>query len=305
MKKQNSFNAIPASTSISNSTEHSFSSLTAGAGENPKAAGGSRQTLCGGSPSADNGETKFDRLKAELLAALEVNGVDTSAFTLTVNQYIDNDHRDVLWYGGVIAVVEYKGHCFSLEARGEVHAALLDNDGTEICCSHDKLSLGSFYAEMRKHIANDEELRTALEAGLLEFGNNNWLEIFVQDPDSNWLSETWLVNDDDIVAGIIEMVETMEEILEDEETTDCELRVFETAIDFARRWGTEEKHLESLKLYRSSAVKRWVLLRNTPSDELAALMKRWAKEYLSATAQEPLDGFFGSKLEELYKKEGL
>lgn len=304
MKKQNSFNAIPSSASISNSTDDTFSSLTAGAGENPSAPAGAG-VIVGGSHNADNSNSAKEEAKAEILAALEANGVDTGAFTLELMQFIDKDHRDVLWYGGVIAVVAYKGYAFSLEANGEINATLQDLNGDVICESQDKTASGGFYADMQKHIANDDELRELMAAGLLSLQNNNWLEIFVQQPNGNWMTQTWLSNDDDIVAGIVEMLETMEEILEDEESADCELRVFETAIDFARRWGAEEKHLESLKLYRSSAVKRWILLRSPPSDELAAMMHKWAKERAATIEQEPADEFFFTKLEELFRKEGL
>lgn len=97
-----------------------------------------------------------------------------------------------------------------------------------------------------------------------------------------------------------------DDTLEDfDEAAVCELRIFETAIDFARRWGVEQVKLEGRKAFFPVSESRWNVMRNLPSDELAALMRKWAKEHLATTEQEPMNDFFSMKLAELFKKEGL
>ena len=306
MKKQTSIiNESTINTINEAETNETTSSFTAGAEENPSAPAGAGMNR-DDSPAADNGNSAMEEAKAEILAALEANGVDTDAFALELKQFIDKEHRDVLWYGGVIAVVSYKGYVFSLEAKGEVAARLLHPWTFEVEAEcYDKTESGGFYADMQKYILSDEDLHEKNQE-LLYLRSNNWLEIFVQTPHGNWDTSTWMPADDDIVAGVIEMVETMDDILAEIDERGVPERVIrQTATQFARCWGIKESKLEHTKAFSSDAHKRWVYMHDFACDELHDLMCMWAAKYHADKHTEPMNEFFEAKLVELFVKGGV
>lgn len=139
--------------------------------------------------------------------------IDTSLFELEVVDFIDSDHLDCLWYGGTVATVKYKGNIFSLEARGDVSATLLDEENNEFCYVKDKRNGGCFYEQIKGYLKNDNELHKAVEENRLVFGDNNWYEIFVTSPECNFYDLQDVCSSDDMAECIIEMIENMDEII--------------------------------------------------------------------------------------------
>lgn len=58
--------------------------------------------------------------KQKILDKLKRNGVDVSKFHLEVLDFIDENHLCSLWYGAEVAIANYKGHRFYLEANGDI-----------------------------------------------------------------------------------------------------------------------------------------------------------------------------------------
>lgn len=150
-----------------------------------------------------------------VLTRLTEKGFDISQIDLEINDFIDNDHKDCSWYGGVVAEVKYKDFLFSLEARGDIVCTLLDKKDNELGYVKDRNNGRSFRYEMAHCLANDTELYKAKDEGLLVFENNNWFEIFVRTPDMEWQQATWLTNSDDLEECVFEMIETMDEMIEE------------------------------------------------------------------------------------------
>jgi hypothetical protein len=315
MKKHNEYSFINT-TGISNSTSDHFTSLTAGAGENPKAAGGSRQTLCGGSPSAHNGMALAEELKAAVLKDITDKGYAVSDFNLVIDTtYLGHDHRDVLWYKGNVVVLTHlpSGFTAYLDAAGEVDVTLMDEAcENELCNARNNHEPNGVYEALREFIANDDELHKASEDNRLVFTFNNWWEIFYEWPDGHMDQnrESELIASDDIYEAILELADSLVEFVESHaseaaEASDEAFYNDATAIHFARCWGVEIGKLEGRKAFFPLSEARWNLMRNLPSDELSALMHKWAEEYNAEMEYETLDDFFSMKLAELFKKEGM
>ena len=160
----------------------------------------------------ETSEASFER---HILSKLTENGFDISQIELEIVNFVDNDHRDCSWYGGVVAEVKYKDYLFSLEARGDINCTLFDENENEVGYVKDRNNGGSFRYEMAHCLANDAELYKAKEDGLLVFDNNNWFEIFLRTPDNQWQTMTWLSESDDIEECVFEMIETVDEMIED------------------------------------------------------------------------------------------
>ncbi len=160
-------------------------------------------------------ETSEEIFEKHVLAQLTEKGFDVSQIELEIIDFIDNDHKDCSWYGGAVAEVKYKDHLFSLEARGDINCTLFDKNENELGYVKDRNNAGRFCSEMAHCLANDTELHKAKEDGRLVFENNNWFEIFVRTPDEQWQLMTWLSSTDDIEECVLEMIETMDEMIEE------------------------------------------------------------------------------------------
>lgn len=129
-----------------------------------------------------------------------------------VQHIIDDDHRDVLWYGGRVVEVEYQGYTFILGAYGDIIATLynkpFENEGAEeIAYVKDKNNSGGFYAEMSPYIKTDRELYDdVMRNEKIYFDNNNWFEVLVDTPNGEHCDTGWITNDDDIYNAIDEMI---------------------------------------------------------------------------------------------------
>lgn len=138
-----------------------------------------------------------------------------------VQEPIDEDHRDCLWYGGRIAEVEYKGYTFILGAYGDVRATLTrEDDMYDIIAEvRDKSNQGRFYEEMKYYIKNDTQLKEFEDNGRLVFENNNWMEVLIDDPEGYQHDTGWVTNSDDYEEALLEMIKNMDEVIKDLEST--------------------------------------------------------------------------------------
>lgn len=150
-----------------------------------------------------------------VLTQLKEKRFDVSQIELEIIKFIDNDHKDCLWYGGPVAEVKYKEYLFSLEARGDVNCTLFDKNNNELGYVKDRNNAGSFRYEMAHCLSNDAELSKAKNDGLLVLENNNWFEIFVRTPSMDWQQATWVSESDNLEECVLEMIETMDEMIEE------------------------------------------------------------------------------------------
>ena len=81
--------------------------------------------------------------------------IKSNGITVTVTQWIDDEHQDSYWYDGTCAYFKYGDWVISVVANGEVEL------------------YGDYEPE------NDTELIDGLESGELEFEHNNWWEMFI------------------------------------------------------------------------------------------------------------------------------
>ena len=118
----------------------------------------------------------MDKLN-KLIAKAKEEGIEITM----VQDLIDENHLDSLWYGGAIArIIKGKYHIV-LMAVGDVRATLYDENHNEIAYVKDKGNYGRFYEEMADYIKDDEHMYELEQNGQLIFDNNNWFEWFVYD----------------------------------------------------------------------------------------------------------------------------
>lgn len=119
----------------------------------------------------------MDKLN-KLIAKAKEQGIDIEM----VQDLIDENHLDSLWYGGTIAVITKDKYRIALMAIGDVRATLYDaEDGHEIVYVKDKGNYGRFYEEMSYYIKDDKHLYELEQNGQLVLDNNNWFEWSVYD----------------------------------------------------------------------------------------------------------------------------
>jgi hypothetical protein len=125
---------------------------------------------------------------------------------------IDDKHMAHYWYGGQCAVIKYKGYTFSIEAIGDIAWEYLKGETYEY--GKDKSNSGRFYEEMDYYLKDDDALYNALENDELVFGNNNWWECFVTDPEGNFHDIMWALDSVRLDDAIEEVKESLDEIIE-------------------------------------------------------------------------------------------
>ena len=133
---------------------------------------------------------------------------------------IDENHLDVLWYGGRVAEIERKGYTFILGAYGDVRATLLDQKDNEIAEVRDKCNSGAFYGEMNRLIKDDIELHIyeswdpkAQYQLVLE--NNNWWEVLIDAPDGETFDTGWVCNSDNYHEALQEIIVNMDSVIKE------------------------------------------------------------------------------------------
>jgi hypothetical protein len=113
----------------------------------------------------------------KLIAKAKEQGIEIEM----VQDLIDENHLDSLWYGGTIARITKGRYCIALMAMGDVRATLYDENKNEIAYVKDKGNYGRFYEEMADYIKNDKHMYELEHNGQLVFDNNNWFEWSVYD----------------------------------------------------------------------------------------------------------------------------
>ena len=159
----------------------------------------------------------INEFERSILNQLEERGVDVGLLSLDVLHYIDDEHQYCVWYGGPVAMVEYKGYTFSLEAHGDVICSLLDDNGNEVLHVTDKGNEGGFYHVMKDEIDNDTEFDCLCDEGHLVLNANNWFEVFIEDPHGERSLISEVCNSDNLEECILEMVESMDLMIADVE----------------------------------------------------------------------------------------
>ena len=86
-----------------------------------------------------------------------IEKAENAGIKLEITQLINEDHTNVLWYGGVIATAQKDGISIEISAWGSVKATLIRKNivAAEV---HDRYNEGEFYDTMSKLIRNDKEL---------------------------------------------------------------------------------------------------------------------------------------------------
>lgn len=153
---------------------------------------------------------------------------------------LHTNRRDVLWYGGEIARVNYKGYSFILNAEGNVVANLSSIGETADTDIYEHVSdtdnKGEFFDIMSPHIDNDTTLRSLQEGGTLHIPvenpltgqietrpyelviiNNNWWEIEVLDSKGRFYNPEWICENDswddaieELIDGVADLTEQLE-----------------------------------------------------------------------------------------------
>lgn len=156
-------------------------------------------------PSKTNITKKIAEL--EKLAAAK-----DAILTVEEETFIDDDHLDCVWYGGEIAVIEYKGVSFEISVHGDV---CLDGfyNGQEIYYKN-KSNTGAVGTDLFYQIPDDATLSRLLKADWekenedhLCCENNNWVEIFYGDTNCSDVA-----NEDNVLAAIEEALLTIEDL---------------------------------------------------------------------------------------------
>lgn len=115
-----------------------------------------------------------------LKAFAEKHGLE---LTVDKDAFIDDDHLDVVWYGGELLSFKYKDCTVSIVANGEV--CIEGEYGGKNFYYRNKLGNGAYNMAasdtLRTTFKNDSELRDALDGGLVTYEDNNWFEVFVVD----------------------------------------------------------------------------------------------------------------------------
>lgn len=156
--------------------------------------------------------------KKKILTGLESKGFDTSKIKLNIEDYIDEQHKRCIWYGGVVATVEYKDHVFWLEAHGDVSVASYaegDSDEVEFDYSN-KNNTGAYCnSEALEFFVNDAHFDELSQAERLVWQNNNWFEILVETPDGvkSDFGLDGVCDSDFLDECIEEMILTMDDML--------------------------------------------------------------------------------------------
>lgn len=173
-------------------------------------------------------KTKINELKE---TANKLGLIDFEVSTIYENR------QHCLWYGGEIARFYYDHYLVTIEVAGDVYATLNDEHGEYITHTKDKGNNGNFFYNMRDYIPDDETLESYLNNGYyeidkddkearLEIENNNWIEFNVY----NRVTEQWIdmslynvLDDSDDVLDIdlVEMINTVNELIEEEKKQGC------------------------------------------------------------------------------------
>lgn len=105
---------------------------------------------------------------------------------LNPDNFIDSEHLDPLWFGGLLGTITIGNAVVEVRANGDVRATLY-KDGEEVEYVRDKGDHGIFAERMSRHISGDAELESISSYGEdlegpgkhLYVDEANWFEFFI------------------------------------------------------------------------------------------------------------------------------
>lgn len=142
------------------------------------------------------------RLNAAHKAAEQLGmELDTSA-----EDFIDDNHLDSVWYGGIYAGFFYKNYMIEMCVYGDVYYSWNNGESTYRNRYGDGAMSMAADDSLRSAFASDEEMQKAIRNGDVVVLDNNWIEavMYKQDSDEKWCEVTSHVCDEDNVLAAIE-----------------------------------------------------------------------------------------------------
>lgn len=125
--------------------------------------------------------------ESKILRSLEAQGFDTSKIKLEVQSFIDEEHKHCIWYGGVVATVEYNNHNFQLIAHGDVSITSYSEENyNEVVFDYsNKDYTGAYHnKEALAFFVNDAQFDKLLfQECRLACRGLNWFEVLIESPD--------------------------------------------------------------------------------------------------------------------------
>ena len=85
-----------------------------------------------------------------------------------ISPALREDRQDSVWYNGLLYAYTYKGYRFSVYAVGDITIYYKED---------------TYHSIYDTDIKNDAELHKAVENNEIEWGNNNWYEMFIDKVD--------------------------------------------------------------------------------------------------------------------------
>lgn len=142
---------------------------------------------------------------------------------------IDNDHLNVVWYGGGIATLMYQNYALEIVASGEV--CIVGEIGDSDFRYQNKMGDGAYAMNacdsLRTTFKSDKEFEKALDEGKISYQDNSWFEYFVYNDDDEVVADE--VEDSESLADVLSegniktLVDWLEEIAEEQERLKEEL----------------------------------------------------------------------------------
>ena len=197
-----------------------------------------------------DGLQNAEEFRLSILAQLKEKGFDVSQIKLSIEQFIDKEHKNCIWYDGTVATVEYKNHVFWLEANGDVSVTWLPQAGfDDDYYDYDNKNVSGAYHNENAldHFVNDAHLAELDEAGRLVWQDNNWFEVFVETSDGVTYEMARVCNTDDLEECIFEMIEDMDLTINDLQEENSKIASVDAAISQAVQSCEEESTTSSSK----------------------------------------------------------
>ncbi len=138
-----------------------------------------------------------DRINQELKQAHATAEKLGAVLDIDPEIFIDDDHLDTIWYGGDIGSIRYKGYELTVAVHGDVVLSWQKAGREEYYSNRSNSGAMSMQASdtLRYAFKSDKELLDAIQNGVVEYDENNWVEIFVKGPGEQYCSTTGVIDD--------------------------------------------------------------------------------------------------------------
>lgn len=159
--------------------------------------------------------------RRRLYQKLMVSEVDiTELLRISVEDRMFYKRQSSLWFGGEVACISYCGWRFQLCAQGDVYADLFDlRADRQLAHIKDKNNAGQLGEALLPYLKSDKALYAATKGVHTQYRlcieNNNWWEAFAIDPNGAFHDLMWCLDADNLLDGIVEIVESMDAVIED------------------------------------------------------------------------------------------